>query len=116
MPEPHSVEALERVAHDIRRLAHELHHFHLNPLRELETVMTIKTDLDALGVRVDAVTAVLPVDIAQAVATQKAADDAANAQNVQDLADATGAVADLTGKIAALETAAGIPATPTPEA
>jgi len=70
--------------------------------------MTIATDLDAIGVRIDAVTAATPVDIANAVSAQKATDDAANAANVQELADAGAAVTSLTAKVAALETAAGV--------
>ena len=82
-----------------------------NPF-ERELAMSALTDLQALGVRIDAVTAALPTDVATAVAAQKATDDAANAANVQELADITTEVTSLTAKVAALETAAGIPATP----
>ncbi len=76
--------------------------------------MALVDDINALGTRIDAVTAALPADVATAVAAQKATDDAANATTIQELADATGAVTALTAKVAALETAAGVPAPAAP--
>lgn len=81
----------------------------LIPQLELEYIMSIVDDINAIGAEIDAVAALLPADIASAVAAQKAADDAANAANVTALADAQTAVNGLAAKVAALKTAAGAP-------
>lgn len=103
---------------DTRHIKHEIGRIHEilwalvilipNPF-ERELAMSALTDLQALGVRIDAVTAALPTDVATAVAAQKATDDAANAANVQELSDITAEVTTLTAKVVALETAAGVP-------
>ena len=88
------------------------------PLEGFE-IMAALDDLKALAPRLDAAIAALPADVATAVAAQKAADDAAvtDAQSALAAAqnDATQAevalqatVGDLTTKVAALETAAGV--------
>jgi len=99
------------------RIALEAHLFHAEPLEGLELMSALDT-LTALEPRLDALLALVPTDIAAAVAAQKAA-DAADVQAAQDAlaqaqADATTkeaslqAVADaLTTKVAALETALG---------
>jgi hypothetical protein len=103
---------------DTRHIKHEIGRIHEilwalvilipNPF-ERELAMSALTDLQALGVRIDAVTAALPTDVATAVAAQKATDDAANAANVQELSDIAAEVTTLTAKVVALETAAGVP-------
>jgi large repetitive protein len=117
-------------ADELRHIGREIHRIHDDLVALLlipsefdqfkkELAMSAITELKALGVRVDAVTALLPVDIATAVATQKAADataltaaqDALSALQASDAADATALEAEittLTAKIAALETAAGV--------
>ena len=122
-PDRDIVHELRKVRHEIRRIHRRLVEILLNPEFELELAMTAISELQALGVRVDAVTALLPVDIAAAVATQKAADATAltaaqTALSTLQASDATDATAleakitTLTAKIAALETAAGVQPTP----
>lgn len=124
---------MDDTLHELRQVRHEIRELHgdlvaallvalinLDPT-ERHFIMSALDDLKLLGARIDAVTASLPGDVATAVAAQKSADDAANAATVQALADANAAatqqetqlqavVTDLTAKIVALETAAGIPA------
>lgn len=103
-----SPDSLDHVSHDLGAIEHALRHFHLNPVRELETILTIADDIRALRPRVQAIGAAFSTDTAAAVAAQKAADDEANAGNVAALADAQAALTDLTGDVAAAETAGGV--------
>jgi hypothetical protein len=98
---------LQILAADFRTLCRRFLDALERPL-ELEILMTLATDIDALGIRLDAVTAALPTDVATAVAAQLATDNAANAANIQALADANTSVTALAAKVAVLETAAGI--------
>ena len=119
---------LHRIRHDFHRLHHDLFELlegvitHNLPLEGL-AIMSALDDLKALGVRIDAVTAALPADIATAVQAQKDADAAAvktaqdalaaaEAAATQAESDLAAEVTDLTAKVTALETAAGIPSTP----
>lgn len=107
----HPIRALDHIRQDLEEWTAALKDLLLSPDLEMETIMSLVDDINALGVRIDAVTALLPTDVATAVAAQKATDDAANAANVQELADAQAAVTALAAKVTALETAAGVPAT-----
>ena len=104
--------ALEILADDLRALRRRYLELIQRPVfrQEQEFLMAIADEINALGTRLNAVTAALPADVATAVAAQKATDDAANAANVQALADGETAVTALTAKVAALETAAGVQA------
>lgn len=109
----HLVRQLHHIRRDLAEKTLELQELLLrNPDCELEDIMSLVDNINALGARIDAVAALLPADIATAVAAQKATDDAANAATIQELADATTAVAGLAAKVTALETAAGVPAKP----
>lgn len=121
-----ATEQLRALAEEAREIHHRLTHLCLNPVREIERIMTALSDLQALGPRLDAVAAILPADVANAVAAQVAADAQAVNDAKSALATATQAatdaesalqaeVTDLTAKVVALETAAGIPA-PAPAA
>lgn len=103
---------LHSLHRDIRRMV-EATLTHNLPLEAL-SIMSALIDLQALGPRIDAVTAALPTDVATAVA-------AATATLTQQLSDATAAAAkaesdlqtevdSLTTSVAALEAAAGVPA------
>ncbi len=113
---------------EVHRLLNDAHHrlhtaihaaLTLNLPLEGYEIMAALDDLKALGPRIDAVTAALPADVANAVAAQKATDDAAvsaaqsaltTAQNDATTAESNLAaeVTDLTGRVTALETAAGV--------
>jgi hypothetical protein len=101
--------ALEILADDLRALRRRFLDILERPL-ELETLMAIADEINALAVRIQAVTAALPADVATAVAAQKATDDAAAAATAQALADGETAVAAVTADVASLETAAGVQA------
>lgn len=105
---------LAAIGADIHVTYRRLVTLHLNPILELETIMSALDDLKTLGPRIDAVTASLDTDIAAKVA---AATDPLNAEiaNLTGAAMAqesdTQAVAiDLMDKVSALETAAGVSA------
>ncbi len=102
-----SQELAEKSDHLLRIIRHRLHH---NP--EQADLMSLALDIQALGTRIDAVTAALPNDVGAAVAAQKATDDAANAANIQAVADAQSALTELGDKVSALEVAAGVTAAP----
>lgn len=108
-------EELARIDHALGQIHRQLTHFHLNPFRELETILNITDRINALRPRVQAVAGAFSTDIATAVANQKAADDEANAANVQDLANASAALDGLESDVSAAETAGGVqPPAPAP--
>ena len=116
---------LRRIRHRLRELHRDLYEAifaaitHNVPLEGI-SLMSALSDLQALGARIDAVTALLPIDIAAAVKAQADA-DAAELKTAQDAlaaeqaaaakaeSDLAATVTDLTAKITALETAAGVP-------
>lgn len=121
---------LRRIRHRLRELHRDLHAAifaaitHNTPL-EGAAIMAALDNLKALGARIDAVTALLPTDIAAAVKAQADADAAAitaaqdalataQAAAVQAETDLATEVSDLTTKVAALEKAAGVTITPMP--
>ncbi len=122
---------IHRLLAEMHRRLHTAIHAALTLNLPLEgiSIMAALDDLKALGPRLDAVIAALPADVANAVAAQKAADDAAvtDAQNALATAQSDAATAesnlastvtDLTAKVASLEAAAGVqpPAPPPPPA
>lgn len=115
---------LRAIHHEIRKIHARLVEIILFPVFQKELALSALTELQALGARIDAVTAALPTDIATAVAAQAAADQTAittaqnalsalQAQNASDAAALETEITTLTAKVAALETVAGIPQ-PTP--
>jgi len=116
-------EGLRKARHEIRRIHRLLYELIILPdVFDKGLAMSALTELQALGSRIDAVTAALPPDIAAAVAAQAAADaaaitaaqDALSALQASDAADAAALeteITTLTQKIAALEAAAGLPPT-----
>jgi hypothetical protein len=82
------------------------------PTFDEDLAMTLLSDIAQARADVQAVTAALGTDISTAVANQKAADDAANAANINELSSAQAEVTGLLSDIAALKVAAGIPVAP----
>lgn len=118
----HLVRHLRHISRDLGERSEDLIRFVRHRLphhSEQAYIMSLALDIQAIGLRIDAVTAALPNDIGAAVAAQKAADDAANAANVQAVSDAASALTGLGDKVTALEVAAGVvppsPAPPPPE-
>jgi hypothetical protein len=115
------LEQLREIHRELRKIHNRLYEIIVLPdVFDKGLAMSALTELQALGARIDAVTAALPADVATAVAAQKAADaqavtDAQNAlaalqaQNASDEAALEAEITTLTDKVAALETAAGVP-------